>query len=216
MVDESGKVVINSPETIKALQYARDLYQQFIPGTEAWLDINNNRAFLAGDVSLSANGVSMYYSAKNDPKMAEMAADMRSANMPIGPIGRAVELHQTTSAVIFQHTKYPQAAKAYLKFMYEQPQMSEWIKASSAYCCQPLKAYANNPIWTSDPLHAPYAKASETLVPNGYAGPLGYASAATMADYVMVDMVAEAATGQRSPEEAAKRAETRANRYYRV
>ena len=197
MVDESGKVVINSPETIKALQYVRELYQQFIPGTEAWLDINNNRAFLAGDVSLSANGVSMYYSAKNDPKMAEMAADMRSANLPIGPVGRPMELHQTTSAVIFQHTKYPQAAKAYLKFMYEQPQMSEWIKASSAYCCQPLKAYANNPVWTSDPLHAPFARASETLVPNGYAGPLGYASAATMADYVMVDMVAEAATGQR-------------------
>jgi multiple sugar transport system substrate-binding protein len=37
-----------------------------------------------------------------------------------------------------------------------------------------------------------------------------------MADYVMVDMVAEAATGQRTPEDAAKRAESRANRYYRV
>ena len=37
-----------------------------------------------------------------------------------------------------------------------------------------------------------------------------------MADYVMVDMVAEAASGQRTPEEAAKRAEQRANRYYRV
>ena len=46
MVDESGKVVINSPETIKALQYARELYQTFIPGTESWLDINNNRVFL--------------------------------------------------------------------------------------------------------------------------------------------------------------------------
>ena len=49
MVDESGKVVINSPETITALQYARELYQTFIPGTESWLDINNNRVFLAGE-----------------------------------------------------------------------------------------------------------------------------------------------------------------------
>ena len=65
-------------------------------------------------------------------------------------------------------------------------------------------------------MHAPYKRASETLRPNGYAGPLGYASAASMADYVMVDMVAEAATGQRTPEEAAKRAEQRANRYYQV
>jgi len=216
MVDEGGKVVINSPETIKALQYARDLYQTFIPGTESWLDINNNRVFLAGDISVTANGVSLYYSAKNDPKMAEIAKDIRSTVLPTGPVGQPVELHQTTSAVIFNYTKFPNAARAYLQYMLDKPQMDAWITASSAYCCPPLKGMIDNPIWTADPVHEPYKRASETLRPNGYAGPLGYASAATMADYVMVDMVAEAATGQRTPEEAAKRAEQRANRYYRV
>lgn len=216
MVDESGKVVINSPETIEALKYARELYQTFIPGTESWLDVNNNRAFLAGEVSITANGVSLYYAAKNDPKLAEMAADIKTTNLPIGPVGQSVELHQTTTAVIFKYTKFPQAAQAYLQFMFEADQMNNWIQGSSAYCCQTLKSFASNPVWTSDPVHAPYAKASDTLRPNGYAGPLGYASAAVMADYVLVDMFAEAATGQRTPEDAAKRAEQRANRYYRV
>ncbi len=32
MVDESGKVVINSPETLKAIEYAQELYKTFIPG----------------------------------------------------------------------------------------------------------------------------------------------------------------------------------------
>ena len=123
MVDESGKVVINSPETIKALQYARELYQTFIPGTESWLDINNNRVFLAGDISVTANGVSLYYSAKNDPKMADMAKDIRSAILPVGPVGQPVELHQTTSGVIFRYTKFPNAAKAYMQFMLDKPQM---------------------------------------------------------------------------------------------
>jgi ABC-type sugar transport system, periplasmic component len=216
MVDESGKVVINSPETIEALKYARELYQTFIPGTESWLDVNNNRAFLAGEVSITANGVSLYYAAKNDPKLAEMAADIKTTNLPIGPVGQSVELHQTTTAVIFKYTKFPQAAQAYLQFMFEADQMNNWIQGSSAYCCQTLKSFASNSVWTSDPVHAPYAKASDTLRPNGYAGPLGYASAAVMADYVLVDMFAEAATGQRTPEDAAKRAEQRANRYYRV
>jgi multiple sugar transport system substrate-binding protein len=216
MVDESGKVVINSPETIAALNYARELYKTFIPGTESWLDVNNNRAFLAGEISVTANGVSLYYAAKNDPKLAAIAADIRTTNLPIGPVGKSVELHQTTGAIIFKYTKFPQAALAYMQYMMEEPQMAAWITQSSGYCCQPLKAFANNPIWTSDPVHAPYAKASETLRPNGYAGPLGYASAAVMADYIVVDMVAEAATGQRTPEEAVKRAEQRANRYYRV
>ena len=216
MVDAAGKVTINSPETVAALNYAKELYKTFIPGTESWLDINNNRAFVANQISLTANGVSLYYSAKNDPKLAEMAADMRSTNFPIGPGGKEVELHQTTSCITFKHTKYPQAAQAYLKFMYEAEQMNSWLQGSSAYCCQALKSYASNPIWSSDPIHKPYARASETLRPNGFAGPLGYASAAVMADYVLVDMFAEAVTGQRTPEEAAKRAEQRASRYYRV
>ncbi|MET1029264.1 MAG: ABC transporter substrate-binding protein [Dongiaceae bacterium] len=215
MVDENGKVVINSAETIAALNYAKDLYPTFIAGTESWLDVNNNRAFLAGQISMTANGVSLYYTAKKDPATAELAADIRSSNFPIGPVGKSVELCQTTSCVLFKHTKYPEAAKAYLQFMYERPQMSDWITSSSAYCCQALKSYADNPIWTADPIHAPYAKASETLRPNGYAGPLGQASAAAMADYIVVDMVAEAATGQRSPEDAAARAEQRAKRIYR-
>ncbi|MBJ6133041.1 carbohydrate ABC transporter substrate-binding protein [Ochrobactrum sp. Q0168] len=216
MVDESGKVTINSPETIAAINYAKELYKTFIPGTESWLDINNNRAFLAGQVSLTANGVSIYYAAKNDPKLAEFAADMRSTNFPIGPVGKSVELHQTSSLLLFKHSKYPEAAKAYIKFMMEADQMNAWLEGSSAYCCQPLKAFADNPVWKSNPIHAPYARASETLRPNGYAGPLGYASAAVMADYVLVDMFASAVTGAATPEEAVASAEKRANRYYRV
>lgn len=215
MVDENNKVVINSPETVAALRYVRQLYPTFIPGTESWLDVNNNRAFLAGEISTTANGVSLYYAAKNDPKLAEMAADIRSTNFPVGPVGSKVELFQVTSTVLFKHTKYPQAAKAFLKFIFEKPQMDAWITASSAYCCQPLKAYADNPVWTSDPVHKAYATASASLRPNGYAGRLGPASASTMADYVLVDMFAEAATGARTPEDAAKRAEQRATRFYR-
>lgn len=216
MVDESGKVTINSPETLASIHYAQALYATFIPGTESWQDINNNRAFLAGQVSLIANGVSVYYAAKKDPKLAEIAADIRTTNFPIGPVGKSVELHQTSSLVLFSHTKYPEAAKAYIKFMMEGDQMNAWIQGSSAYCCQPLKAFANNPVWTADPVHAPYARASETLRPNGYAGPLGYASAGVMADYVLVDMFAAAVTGQMTPEDAMKEAERRANRYYKV
>jgi multiple sugar transport system substrate-binding protein len=216
MVDENSKVVINSPETVNALKYARQLYQTFIPGTETWLDINNNRVFLAGDISVTANGVSLYYSAKNDPKLADIAKDIRSAVLPVGPVGQPAELHQTTSCVIFRYTKFPQAAKAYLQFMLDKPQMDAWIRGSSAYCCPPLKGLIENPVWDADPVHKPYQRASSTLRPNGYAGPLGPSSAAVMADYIMVDMVAEAGTGQQKPEAAAKRAEQRAKRYYRA
>ncbi len=82
------------------------------------------------------------------------------------------------------------------------------LPAAEGFCIQPRV--------DGDPMHAPYAKASETLRPNGYAGPLGYASAAVMADYVLVDMFAAAVTGAATAEEAMAQAEKRANRYYKV
>ena len=51
---------------------------------------------------------------------------------------------------------------------------------------------------------------------HGYAGKLGYASAGAIADFIIVDMVAEGASGARSPKEAAERAAARAQRYYKV
>lgn len=216
MVDKDGNCTINSPETMKAIEYAQALYKTFIPGTEGWLDVNNNRAFLAGELSVIANGISAYYTPKNDPAQAELAADIRTCPLPIGPVGKSIELYQVTSAVIFKYTKYPNAAREYLRFMFEEAQMNDWISKSAGYCCQTLKAYEKNPVWTADRNNAPYAKASATLRPNGYAGPLGYASAAVMADYVLVDMFAEAVTGAASPKDAIEKAEKRINRYYRV
>ena len=107
MINEDGTVGIDSAETRAAIEYAKALYATFIPGTESWLDINNNRAFLAGQVSLTANGVSLYYAATKDPALAEIAADIRTTNLPVGPVGESVELHQTTSISIFNHTQYP-------------------------------------------------------------------------------------------------------------
>ena len=50
LVDAKNNVVINSPETIAALEYAKQLYDTFIPGTLSWLDPNNNKAFLDGQI----------------------------------------------------------------------------------------------------------------------------------------------------------------------
>ena len=99
MVDESGKVAINSPETLKAIEYAQELYKTFIPGTESWLDVNNNRAFLAGELGVIANGISAYYTAKTTRQRSEARRDRQGhphhqpADRPGRQIGRAVPGH---------------------------------------------------------------------------------------------------------------------------
>ena len=53
LVDKNDKVIINSPETVKALEYAKAaLRRTSIPGTASWNDAFNNKAFLAGEISL--------------------------------------------------------------------------------------------------------------------------------------------------------------------
>ncbi len=218
MVDAKNNVVINSPETIKALEYAKELYATFIPGTLSWLDPNNNKAFLDGQISLTCNGISVYYAAKTSPdaKLKAMAEDIGHANMPIGPVGRPTELNLVFPMMVFKYSKYPNAAKEYLRFMMEKEQYEPWQQAAIGYVTQPLRAYESNPIWTVDPKHTPYRDAMKIMQPNGYAGEMGYASAASMADFIVVNMIAEAASGSKTPKEAAERAEKRAQRYYKV
>ncbi len=64
LVDTSNRVVIDSAETIKALEYAKEMYATFVPGTLSWLDPNNNKAFLDSQVSVTNNGISIYYATK--------------------------------------------------------------------------------------------------------------------------------------------------------
>ena len=60
------------------------------------------------------------------------------------------------------------------------------------------------------------ARVDKVMLPVGYAGEMGSASAACIADFIILDMVAEAASGSKTPREAAERARKRAERYYKV
>src|SRR5205809_3935482 len=158
LVDTNNKVVIDSPETVKALEYAKELYATFVPGTLSWLDPNNNKAFLDGQISYTNNGISIYVAAKNnaDPKVKEMAADIQHASFPIGPVGVPTESHLYFNQMIMKYTKYPQAAKEFLRFMMDEEQFGPWLTGAAGYVAPPLDAYAKLPIWTSDPKNTPY------------------------------------------------------------
>jgi multiple sugar transport system substrate-binding protein len=218
LVDTNNKVVIDSPETVKALEYAKELYGTFVPGTLSWLDPNNNKAFLDGQLFLTNNGISVYYAAKNsqDPKVKEMAADIYHANMPVGPVGKPTEFQLFFNQLIFKYTKYPKAAKEFLRFMMEPEQMDPWVQSGIGYVTPALRYYEKNPIWTVDPKHTPYRDSMKNMIPSGFAGKMGYASAGALADFIVVNMVAEAASGSKTPKEAAERAQKRAERYYKV
>jgi multiple sugar transport system substrate-binding protein len=55
LVDEKDNVAIDAPETIDALEYAKQLFATYIEGVLSWQDPSNNKAFLADQISLTFN-----------------------------------------------------------------------------------------------------------------------------------------------------------------
>ncbi len=215
LTDEQGNVSINSPQTVNALNYLRELYPTFVPGTLAWGDISNNRAYSANECFLTQNGVSLYFSLKNDPATAPIAEDTQMTPMPKGTLNAVPNAGLTLNAMVFRHSRFPNASKALLQFLLEADQYDPWLRANIGYWSQPLNAYAASAVWTSDPKIAVFRDTMNNPFWNGYKGPITEGSVAATADYVMVQMCAAVASGPATPQAAAAEAERRAQRYFR-
>jgi multiple sugar transport system substrate-binding protein len=159
-VDKNDKVILNSPETEMALEYAKQLYATMIPGVASWTDISNNKAFLANEIQWTANAISIYVAASKDPNLKAIAEDMDHARWPIGPIGKPTELANMYPLLAMSYTKYPQACKALMAFMMEADQFNKWLEAAQGYASHCLNAYDSNPVWTQDPKRTVYRDAA--------------------------------------------------------
>ena len=215
VVDKNDKVIINSPETEKALTYSKQLFENMIPGTASWNDASNNKAFLAGEIYWTGNGISIYAAAKKDPTKNDIAKDMDHAVWPIGPAGKPTELHLMYPILAMTYTKYPQACKALMAFMLEADQFNKWLEASQGYLTHCLNAYDKNPIWTSDPKNTVFGEAAKRTLTAGGLGSVGEKAAAAISDFVVLDMFASFCTGREDAKGAIKIAERQLQRIYR-
>src|SRR4029077_17802872 len=137
----------------------------FIPCTGSWNDSSNNKAFLAGGLYLTNNGISIYVAAKADPSKKEIAEDMNHALYPIGPSGKTTELQLCVPILAFKYSKFPNAAKAFVAFMLEKQNFDPWLIGAKGYLTHCLNAYDANPVWTSDPKNTVFGQASKRSLP---------------------------------------------------
>lgn len=213
LIDKDNKVTINSPETAKSLEYVKGLYDNFIPGTASWNNSSNNKAFLAGQLHLTTNGISVYVTAKKEaPAIAE---DMNHAHLPVGLDGKRRELHLGFPILIFSFTKFPQACKAFTAFMMEPEQFNPWVESAQGYLSPFQLAFEKNPIWTADPKNTPYRDVASTASTPAGEAQMSENAAAAIADFVVVDMYANYCTGREDVKTAMSSAERAAKRIFR-
>lgn len=214
-VDKNDKVIINSPETVKALEYCKALVDTFIPGTASWNDGSNNKAFLAGELHCTNNGISIYVAAKDNPAMKDLTEDTYHAFYPVGPVGKPTELQLSVPILAFKFTKYPNAAKAFIAFMLEKQNFDKWLSGARGYLTHTLNAYDASPVWTADPKNQVFSQASKRSLPASGIGTPGEKAATAIADFLVVDMFANYSTGRENAKGAIAVTERQLKRIYR-
>jgi multiple sugar transport system substrate-binding protein len=212
--DETGKkVTLNSKETIEAAKYVAALYKEAMTSEVlSWNDASNNQYLASGVGSYIINPISAYRTIQQSNK--KLADDVFVIEPPKGPakqiMGAASEFYG-----IWKFAKNKEAAIEFLK--YYRDHWPEAFKASEGYnnpCFanlvpKPMPILANDPTSTPHDKLAILQNSDKWSAIPGYPGPATPATDEIYYAFILNDMMAKAATGQSSAEDAVKAATQR-------
>jgi multiple sugar transport system substrate-binding protein len=193
-VDRDGKtVLIDSDETAKAVDFCRRFYKEtMFEDVLGWTDVNNNKAFFGEQISCTNNASSILEVGIRD--FPDIAKVTDHALNPQGPKGR-FHVFNVQSHAILTHAQDQAAAKAFLRWLYDDKQLSRWLVSANAYYAPFLQKYDNHPMWNAEPRYIPYKECLKTSRLHGWPGPPGHQASESVAKYVVVDMFAKACRG---------------------
>lgn len=204
--EADGKTVaLHSPETIKAVEWYAEAYKYMIPGTTAWLDADNNQAFLASKISATVNVNTIYLAARkagaDNPAMQEIAKNMDHGLWPQGPAGRFAN-YNINVWLPFASSENPEGQRAFLRAWYDRSFLLPWTRTGQSYFIPTFVGLENEDVWPEDPKLKIFRELNKLNRLAGYAGPPTPAAAEAVSKYILVDMFGKACTGQLTPEQA--------------
>jgi multiple sugar transport system substrate-binding protein len=235
--DKDGNMVLNSPETLRALDYAKRLYSVgMTKAVLSWNAASNNQALNAKETSYILNSISAYRTAQ-DNKLP-VADDIFFTPALKGPTGiQLASEHVMSGYVIWKFSKSQETAKEFLVALVDASRES--VMASKLYnfpsfygavadSGTPLaKKQESGAAWIAklckaDPFESkPPDKLAVLETSPRWSTNLGYPGNAHPAEgeifdtYVLTDMFAKAATGALSPKDALAEADTRAKEIFK-
>jgi multiple sugar transport system substrate-binding protein len=211
-VDKDQKtVLINSKETIEALKFTVAAWKDALDdGGLAWDDSSNNRAYLAGTISATLNGASIYFVAKR--QFPDIAKVTDHGHMPRGPAGRFYQMGGQARAIM-KYTKNREVAAAFIRWLMDRPQYDSYFTANDGYLVGPTPQWEKHALWEKDPKLAPFKDSIKMARWPGWPGPPSRKASEALVKYIMVDMYAQAIKGMK-PEDAARWAEGELKKAY--
>jgi multiple sugar transport system substrate-binding protein len=213
--DENENVVINSPEVIDAVDFMARLYQSTM--TEevfAWNAASNNQGLIAGSLSYILNSISAYRTAQQDnPAVAD---DIFFVKPLEGPATALAAQHVLYNWIVPSHAGNPDAAKEFLlhytanfdqatynsklydfpAFVDRVPNLDAWLREDP---------FGSNPADKLSILSIEDAVGWSANI--GYPGPQNTAIGEVFGTFIIPNMMAKAARGELTPQEAVAEAE---------
>jgi multiple sugar transport system substrate-binding protein len=194
-VEKDGKTVaLNSPETVKALEFIKRAYDEaWPPGVLGWDNSSNNRAFLAGQLGMTINAATIWYAAKR--QASAIFPNINHAPVPRGPVTRA-STFWPSSLAIFEHSKHKALAMDLVAYITDGPQLARWLEKTEGAGGSLLQGLVEK---SRDPKLTLIPKAIEWAHLPGWPGPPTREAAEIHAKYVLVDMAQHVVKGTPIP-----------------
>jgi multiple sugar transport system substrate-binding protein len=159
ILDSNGKVMIDQPEAIKALQLWLDMYKYSPPDSINWGAGAASEAMMAGNVALMLTYAD-HYARFLDPARSKVTDKIGWAAFPAGPAGSRPVAH-VWSVSVSRFAKNKDAAFRYMTYLLDKKNMQTYLDAGGV---PPRISVLTGPESKSVPALALSAKGLSTAV----------------------------------------------------
>jgi ABC-type glycerol-3-phosphate transport system substrate-binding protein len=219
--DENEKVVINSPETVAAVEFMTKLYKETMtPEVFSWNAASNNQGLIAGQMSYILNSISAWRTAQGEnPSVAD---DIFFVKALKGPKTALVAQHVMYNWIVPSFSPNVDAAKEFLLHytanlpsvtyhskLYDFPAFPDAVPELDGWLTK-------DPFGANPPDKLAVLKDSLDWCTNiGHPGPASPAIGEALYTFVIPNMYARAARGELSPQQSVAAAEKQINAIFR-
>lgn len=222
--DENENVVLNSPETIAAVEYMAELYERAMtPEVFGWNAASNNQLLVAGQASYILNSISAYRAAQE--QNPEVAQDIYFSFPLAGPNGTALANgHAVYNAMIPNYSPNQDTAAEFILHLVNNYEKKVWESKLYDFPGFPSIApdlladggWLDNDPFESDPPDKLYVlKTANDYTTNiGAPGPANAVIGSVFGEYVLPNMLARVARGEQSAAESVAEATAQVEGFY--
>ena len=172
LVDENGKVVVNSPETLAAMEYIASLYEEGLcpPDATTWDDSANNSAWMAGTVGMVCNSGSIISSMEQENP--DLLANTQIIQYPaVSADDTSYTLGGANVFGIFETGANTDVAKEFVSYYFSDTDYyNQMVEAMGAMWQPVVNGYDDTDFWNAED-HIGWLKNSENLVLTTYPAP---------------------------------------------